>query len=391
MTFLFKRKSGIYYYRKTFVLPSGERQQIRQSLKTHDRKLAQYLALKMYFSTGSDQEAVVSAQSASEQRPVIVRPKSKPKSNSLKLSTAITNFLAEKSRTGLWCPKEYRRGEVMLEALGKLLGAVEVMAVGRQESNQFKQTLLATNRSITTINNYLKRASTLFEWLLQRGECADNPFKGLQLKQRRVLSELRDAYTDDDKANYLRFAKAQEEWRRWVLLLLRYTGARPSEICQLYKADIDTTNQAIAIHRKRPDQTLKTPNSARTIPIHSQLINAGFIDFVESCTHLRLFPKLNHLAKGGYSHTFVTWYAKARIRAKEAIAKGKGEFYMPELYGARHTAATEMKNAGIPNQFASAVLGHSNNSITYDRYGKGVEGEKLKRAVEAIGITTSHK
>ena len=73
--------------------------------------------------------------------------------------------------------------------------------------------------------------------------------------------------------------------------------------------------------------------------------------------------------------SFVTWFSKQR-------AKING---LPELYGARHTAATEMKNAGIPNQFASAVLGHSNNSITYDRYGKEVEVEQLIRAVEAIG------
>jgi integrase len=83
----------------------------------------------------------------------------------------------------------------------------------------------------------------------------------------------------------------------------------------------------------------------------------------------------------GYSHTFVTWFSKARTKASQL---GKS---LPELYGARHTAATEMKNAGIPNQFASAVLGHSNNSITYDRYGKGVDVHHLRRAVEAIGQT----
>ena len=295
MTFLFKRKSGIWYFRKTFVLPSGERRQIRQSLKTHDRKLAQYLALKLYFNIGPDREVVgvISDGQSGEHIACITQPKSQL------LKTAITQFLAEKSRTGLWCAKEYRRGEVMLEALGKLLGSIEVLSVGRREANEFKQSLLDSERSITTVNNYLKRASMLFEWLLQRGECRDNPFKGLLVKQRRVLSELRDAYTDDDKVAYLQFAHAQIEWRKWILLLLRYTGARPSEICQLYKTDIDLNNQTIVIHAKRKDQTLKTPSSARCIPIHSQLIKAGFLDFVKGCTHDRLFPVLNHLEKGG--------------------------------------------------------------------------------------------
>jgi hypothetical protein len=49
-----------------------------------------------------------------------------------------------------------------------------------------------------------------------------------------------------------------------------------------------------------------------------------------------------------------------------------------------------MKSAGIPIQFAAAVLGHSTNSITYDRYGKGVEMAALREAVEAIGYEPSN-
>lgn len=385
MTFLCRKKSGIWYYRKTFLLPSGKRKEVRQSLRTSDFKQAQFLALKLYFDTPPDREiiGVISDQKTgalvgaiSQPKPVLV--------SALSLNEAIAQFLAEKRRTGFWCAKEYRRGEVMLETLGEHLGDVGVSGVGRKEANQFKQSLLDSERSITTINNYLKRAATLFEWLLQRGECSDNPFKGLLIKQRRVLSQLRDAFTDDDKVAFLQFAHTQEEWRKWALLLMRYTGARPSEICQLYKDDVDLVDQTISIHAKRSDQTLKTLTSARALPIHSKLLAAGFADYVNGCTHQRLFPALNHLTKGGYSHTFVTWYSKARARRNRAIAAGNG-LALPELYGARHTAATEMKNAGIPNQFASAVLGHSNNSITYDRYGKGVEVQHLCRAVEAIG------
>lgn len=383
MTFLCRHKSGVWYYRKTFLLPSGKRKEIRQSLRTSDFKQAQFLALKLYFDTPPDRQivGVISDQKTGDLVGAISQQKPQ-----FELSIATTQFLAEKSRTGLWCAKEYRRGEVMLLALGGFLGDIEVASVGRRQSNEFKQSLLATDRSITTINNYLKRASMLFEWLLQRGECSDNPFKGLGIKQRRELSKLRDAYSEEDKVAFLQFAQAQQEWRKWILLLLRYTGARPSEICQLYKADIDLDGCSISIQAQRSGQTLKTPSSARTIPIHSQLIKDGFLDFVTACSHSRLFPTLNCLEKGGYSHTFVTWYAKARIRAHAAIAAGKGVQRMPGLYGARHTAATEMKNAGIPNQFASAVLGHSNNSITYDRYGKQVDLEHLKEAVEAIGI-----
>lgn len=383
MTFLFKRKSGIYYYRKTFVLSSGRRRELRSSLKTTDPVLAQYLALRLYFNIASSTDAddVISDHPPQRSSTSITQPRPAK----LLLRIAIDLYLTEKLRAGYWTTKEHRRGEVMLEALAKVLGRLDVASITRREANLFKESLLETTKSITTVNNYLKRAAMLWDWLIHRGDCSENVFRGQGVKQRRLASSLRNAYTPEDKASYLRFAYRQEEWRKWILLLLRYTGARPSEICQLYRADIDLDNGTIDIQANRPDQGLKTLSSARRIPIHSQLLKAGFSDFIRNSEHPRLFPQLNHVKSGGFSHTFVTWYAKVRIRAK---AK---DVDMPELYGARHTAATEMKSAGIPVQFASAVLGHSTNSITYDRYGKGVEMDALRRAVEAIGYAPSNE
>jgi len=58
MTFLYRHKSGNWYYRKTFLLPTGKRREIRKSLGTSDFKQAQFLALQRYFNTDSDQEVV---------------------------------------------------------------------------------------------------------------------------------------------------------------------------------------------------------------------------------------------------------------------------------------------------------------------------------------------
>jgi len=376
MTYLVRLKSGVYYFRKIQTLPSGKRRETRRSLKTTDHKLAQYLALKHHFGEPPLQQpiAIISEQSNG----VVVGAIVSKGANQLLLKNAIYQYLSEKERSKYWTLREYRRGEVMLQALAKLLGKLEVRSVGRKDANAFKESLLASARSITTVNNYLKRAAMLFDWLIQRGDCSENVFRGQNVKQRRHVSTERKAFSVDDKTTYFRFAQDQEEWRKWILLLLRYTGARPSEICQLYKDDINIRAKVIDIRATRPDQTLKTMSSERSIPIHSQLLKAGLLEFIESVHHPRLFPQLNHVKSGGYSHTFVTWYSKARTKTLEH------ELVLPGLYGTRHTAATEMKNAGIPTQFAAAVFGHSNDSITYDRYGKGVELKNLANAVEAI-------
>lgn len=70
-----------------------------------------------------------------------------------------------------------------------------------------------------------------------------------------------------------------------------YTGARANEICQLYADDVQQVDGVwcLNIRDNRPDQKLKTINSARLIPIHSSLIAGGFIDFVQVRAGGRLF------------------------------------------------------------------------------------------------------
>lgn len=118
MTFLFKRKSGIYYYRKTFVLPSGRRRELRSSLNTTDPIFAQYLALRLYFNVAPDADGALAEQSPQRSN----APITLPLPAKLLLRLAIDLYLSEKSRAGYWTDKEYRRGEVMLEALAKVLG-----------------------------------------------------------------------------------------------------------------------------------------------------------------------------------------------------------------------------------------------------------------------------
>jgi len=48
------------------------------------------------------------------------------------------------------------------------IGGKRVDVIGRKEVNLFKDALIASSKSITTINNYLKRAKALYEWLSTR-------------------------------------------------------------------------------------------------------------------------------------------------------------------------------------------------------------------------------
>lgn len=62
-----------------------------------------------------------------------------------------------------------------------------------------------------------------------------------------------------------------------------YRRERANKICQLYANDVQQVDKVwcLNIRNNRPDQQLKTANSARLIPIHSSLIAGGFMDFVQ--------------------------------------------------------------------------------------------------------------
>jgi len=149
MTYLCRYHSGVYYYRKTYLLPCGKRKEIRRSLKTADYKIAQFRALKLYFNIAPDREfvGVISDQQSGEPLYAITQPKP----SIFQLSAAVKQFLSEKQRTGYWTEREYRRGANMLEALSRLLGTLEVAElkvpmdrlVGMVEEARFAQHGLA--------------------------------------------------------------------------------------------------------------------------------------------------------------------------------------------------------------------------------------------------------
>ncbi len=98
----------------------------------------------------------------------------------------------------------------------------------------------------------------------------------------------------------------------WAPLIARHQGMRMEEILQLGPEDfgVDKGIQYLRI-RHTIVNGVKTLSSARTLPIHPQLIELGLLKLVElrkKQGHLRLFPFLN---RGKQMGTFSANYSKA--------------------------------------------------------------------------------
>ncbi|MGE6099275.1 tyrosine-type recombinase/integrase [Aeromonas salmonicida] len=376
---------GIRYYRKVTVLSCGRRKNVKKSLRTRDKlvareKVAQLLTCAR--SLGKPVTVQPEPQSNSLREPQQLpqqtqsaanpAPESAPVAPSVIASPVLSElserYLKEKALS--WAPKELSNQKNYIGYFITALGDRSPTAYSKVDVVKFKDELLNSGKSPTTINKYLQKLSLLFVWLSNHHEGIVNHFAGLKLQRVKEVNA-RSGYTSAEKQLLIQWAKEQQPYRKWIALLGLYTGARANEICQLYADDVQQVDEVwcLNIRDNRPDQKLKTANSARLIPIHSSLIAGGFIGFVQERAGGRLFPELPH-RQDGYSHLWGQWFSRHRPGDKD-------------FHSLRHTVATALKDHGVPLQYAAAILGHTNGAISYDRYGGGVAVEKLLAAIEA--------
>jgi len=362
---------GIWYYRKVTTLPCGRRKEIKKSLHTRDKPTARAAVAKLLACVRSRPKSGVEPAEASETPPN--QSSTKPVARAVKPLAPLLSVLSDryqKEKALSWAPKERKNQKNYLGSFIEALGDRPVTGYSKADVVMFKDGLLNSGKSPATINKYLQKLSLLFSWLANHQEGIVNHFAGLKL-QRVKETKARSGYTMEERQRFVQWAKRQEPYRRWIALLGLYTGARANEICQLYADDVVLVDNiwCIKVQAGRPDQKLKTDNSKRLIPIHSAVLEAGFLAFVQERVGGRLFVELPH-RQDGYSHLWGQWFSRNRPVPKD-------------FHSLRHTVATILKDKGIPLQFAAAILGHTNGAISYDRYGGGIAVEKLQAAIEA--------
>lgn len=395
-------RNGIYYYQRV-TMCNGRRHTFRISLKTRDKAYAQLLALQIHFDIGPDTRehnstlslearsvapdvatvepvahghipSITNSEAVSPsgvESPALAAPSDHtPLDQEHKLSALIESYLAEKSLS--WSLKEQTNQRNYIQTFIDRAGDKNPQDYTKFDAVGFKNWLLNSGKSPTTINKYLQKLSLLFSWLVDHLDTINtDPFKGLKLKRVKEVAS-REAYTDSELNTFDEWAQQQKPFRKWIALLGRYTGCRLNEVSQLYADDVQQIDGiwCLNIREGRPDQKLKTANSARLVPIHNKLIKLGLLSFVESRLGQRLFTELQ-FRQENYSHLYSQWFS----RNKPCVDK--------DYHSLRHTIGSKLKAAGIPLQFAAAILGHSNGSISYDRYGGGVPISKLQEAIEA--------
>jgi integrase len=320
------------------------------------------------------------------------------------LSEVINKFITEKERVGAWTEKSTDEYRSILDLFIRVLGDVQIGTIRYEQARDFKEVLLKLppniNKSplyrtktidqivamkpvgvmaMNTVIKKIRRVSSLFLWAKQHGYVYENYFGGLCPKNTKRAHEERDAFSADDLSvlfpvDFLENKKFRHPYSTWLPLIAIYSGCRLEEICQLHICDIrqDVDIWVFDINGDE-DKKLKTEASDRLIPIHSQLIELGFLDYVQSLRRkkvVRLFPELKPDKYGSYGASASKWFSRYKTGCGITIST-------KAFHSFRHTVANHLKQKGIEREKIAAILGHKDESMTTGRYGKPYESPVL--------------
>lgn len=254
-----------------------------------------------------------------------------------------------------------------------------------------------TRLSPRTVQRHIAALSTLWESVIEAGEIGTNIFAGFKFAATKKANEQREMWPED-KLNAL-FAtpvwagchsadrrskpgnQVIKDEKFWLPLIAVFSGMRQEELCQLQLSDIRQEGGIWVFDvNSDSDRKVKTGESIRLVPIHSILIKAGFLRYVEGQRAVDQELVFSQLKRGGadqrLGHNFSKWFTRYRREVG---------LYRPDMnfHSFRHSATTFMQWSGVLEQIIDKVTGHVRQGETA-RYTKNFKIEQLRDAIEGI-------
>lgn len=271
------------------------------------------------------------------------------------------------------------------KAVGRFATGINFRAYTRPEVSAVRDAMIAANLAPSTVNKLLTRLSTVIAWACRNGHIQDDYTKGLKLKN---IESTRRAFSEDELSKVVTTIHEETNAaKRFFGLLAVITGARCGELTQLTKADIyeDGVNGLLCIDiNANNGKALKNKASARVVPLIDGAFGFRSEEFREYVASL---PDEENSSVFRMSRDVASKWFNEVILPK-AIENRSGDLVLHSL---RHTMATLLKHAGVAESTAQDVLGHTNQSITFNLYGKTksviLMAEALKKALpEPAGL-----
>jgi integrase len=256
-----------------------------------------------------------------------------------------------------------------------------------------------------TIQRHINALSTLWEAAVEAGEADSNIFAGFKFPNNKKAHEQRAMWSEDQLQKLFDsplWTGCQSASRRsrpgtivirderyWLPLVALFSGMRQEEICQLLVTDLrDERGIPVFDINAAPPKKLKNANAVRLVPIHSKLIELGFLNYVDAQRAAGKDRVFHQLTGGGaddrLGHNFSKWFT--RYRRDVGVYESALDFH-----SFRHSATTFMQWSGAAEQVIDKLTGHASAGETA-RYTKAFQITQLRDGIEGIrpNITLAH-
>ncbi|MBY3144870.1 site-specific integrase [Rhizobium laguerreae] len=344
-------------------------------------------------------------------------PLEQPSGAGITIEELAKRFIMERTRGGNWVATTVSGKEEYLGLLTELFGANrDIATLTQQDVTTVKDTLFALPKhrhkkqetigkplaevlimtnlprlSVPSINKYLQTYNDFFGYAHQHGHIKQNLFAAVAIKQnrQRLQAKTREGFTPEQVRTILDaivdggLVHARKPHQKWGPLIGLYTGARLNEIAQIDLTDIKQEDGIwyFDLNDEGDEKKLKTLSAKRRVPVHKDLIALGFSDYVETLRQRgvsKLFHDLSTSVEHGRGRAIGRWFNETLLPSLGIKTK------LLVFHSLRHTVVTKLVNAQVDGPLIKALVGHSQQGVTYQSYFGGHTLHLLNEAVQKL-------
>ncbi|WP_339109170.1 integrase [Thioclava sp. GXIMD4216] len=255
------------------------------------------------------------------------------------------------------------------------LGHDDARKVAKADLLKWRDSLLKEGKSTKTVSaKYLAAIRAVFKWAKVNDILEHNPSEDVKQETKKKIKTREQGFTTLEAeailqtcVNYVpeyRDNPANRESahitaaKRWAPLLCAFTGARITEITQLRKEDIRQEGDGWVM-RITPEAGSVKDKRYRDIPLHQQLIELGFLNFLASSDEGPLFHNATDPEK----------YLKSARATGGRVAKWlKSLGLIPENmqpnHAWRHRFKTLSRDLSLNRDVVDAINGHATSGAS---------------------------
>lgn len=372
----------------------GNHTEVKGSLKW--RLIAQALCVSAYEAMARQDERNDGDFNGNPSHPLLTT--SQPAEDDrqpVSLKGLLTDYLDERAADGKG-REARKRWTPVFANLSKFIRHDDARKLTKQNLLDWKDASLKTLASKTVAGVYLASVRTILKWAVNNDRLEINVAENVRIKVSKKQRSREQGFTLDEAIEVLKAARDHQPRHsdnpqtreapqttaamRWSSILCAHTGARIAEITQLRKQDFRYEKE-VPVVRIAPDAGSVKAGNYRDVPLHQQLIDLGFMDFVNGAPDGPLFYPASKRKNGALPARTVAGRISDWLQAKKVIPQG-----VSPSHGWRHRFKTVGREAGVADRTLDAIQGHAGRTAG-DDYGDVTIAAKAA----AIGRLPSYK